>query len=242
MAAFLPRLAEHTAVLMPLTMKEAEKTFLEWGDTQQQAFDGIKAIVLSKQCLTTIDHENPGEQEVFVTCNASEKGTGAILTFGATWETARLVAFNSMQLTACQKNYPVHEKELLAIIRALTKWRYDLLGTKFKIYTDHRTLEHFMTQKDFSLRQARWQEYLAQYEFEIVYVKGEENTVMDALSRIESPTTYTMIIPIFSVTADNKLLDEIRAGYEKDKWCCHDLTYPLSQILTYRSHAPIPRA
>lgn len=122
--------------------------FLKWGSEQQRAFEAIKSIVLSKQCLTVIDHENLGECEIFVICDASEKGTGAVLSFGTTWEMARPVAFDSMQLTLCQKNYLVHEKELLAIVQALTKWRYDLLGTKFKIYTDHRTLEYFMMQKD----------------------------------------------------------------------------------------------
>jgi RNase H-like domain found in reverse transcriptase len=61
---------------------------------------------------------------------------------------ARPVAFDSMQLKGAEKNYPVHEKELLVIIRVLRKWRADLLGTHFYVYTDHRTLENFDTQKD----------------------------------------------------------------------------------------------
>lgn len=76
-----------------------------------------------------------------------------------------------------------------------------------------------MTQKDLLRCQAQWQEFLAQYEFEIIYMKGEDNTVADALSRVESPAECSAIAPIFSVMANNKLLDEIRAGYEKDEWC-----------------------
>ena len=88
------------------------------------------------------------------------------------WESARPVAFDSMQLKGAEKNYPVHEKELLAIIRALKKWRSDLLGTQFLVYTDHRTLEIFNTQKDLSRRQLQWQEFLSQYDMSITYIHG----------------------------------------------------------------------
>lgn len=122
------------------------------------------------------------------------------------------MAFDSMQLSACEKNYLVHEKELLAIVRALSKWRFDLLGSNFQIYTDHRTLEHFMTQKDLSRRQAHWQEFLAQYDFEILYIKGEENTVADALSHVEQEETPNVIATMFSIAADEELVDKIRTG------------------------------
>lgn len=219
MSVFLPKLAEYMAVLTPLTTKEVDKVFPEWGAEQQEAFEKIKEVVLSRKCLTVIDHEEPGEREIFVTCDASERGTGAMLSFGETWKTARPVAFDSAQFSSCQKNYPVHEKELLAIIRALTRWRYDLLGTRFKVYTDHRTLEHFMTQKDLSHRQARWQEFLAQYDFQIIYVQGQENSVADALSRVEPEMPSLVATPVFSIAADLQLLNEIKDGYEKDDWC-----------------------
>ena len=89
-----------------------------------------------------------------------------------------------MQLNAAEWNYPIHKKELLAIIRALKNWRLDLLGTHFLVYTDHRTLENFDTQPDLSKRQLRWQEFMSQYEMNIHYIRGEDNTVADALSRL----------------------------------------------------------
>jgi hypothetical protein len=121
---------------------------------------------------------------VYVTCDASDWRTGAVLSFGPTWAMARPVAFDSMQLKGAERNYPVHKKELLAIIRALKKWRSDLLGMNFYVYTDHRTLENFDTQRDLSRRQLRWQEFLSQYDFAIVYIPGDDNTVADALSRV----------------------------------------------------------
>ena len=91
-----------------------------------------------------------GDNWVFVTCDSSDWRTGAVLSYGLTWESAQPVAFDSMALKAAQINYPVHEKELLAIIRALQKWQSDLLGVPITIYTDHRTLENFDQQKDLS--------------------------------------------------------------------------------------------
>lgn len=105
--------------------------------------------------MKVINHKNPGEQEIYVTCDASERGTGAMLSFREMWETARPMAFNSTQFSTCQKNYPIHEKEFFVFVKVLTQWRYELLGTKFEIYTDHQTLEHFMTQKDLSCRQVQ---------------------------------------------------------------------------------------
>ena len=72
------------------------------------------------------------------------------LSFGETWETAHPVAYDLMQLNSAEQNYPIHEKELLAIICALKKWCLDLLGSEFVVYTDHRTLEIFNTQCDLS--------------------------------------------------------------------------------------------
>ena len=82
----------------------------------QAAFESIKGLMTSAECLTTIDHESPRDNKIFVTCDASDWRIGATLSFGQTWETAWLVAFNSMQLKPAEKNYPVHKKELLAII------------------------------------------------------------------------------------------------------------------------------
>src|SRR5882757_3151644 len=142
-SAFLPALAEHTALLTPLTKKECNARFPTWTTSHQKAFESIKKLVLGRDCLTTIEHKEPGENRIFVTCDASKRRTGAVLSFGKTWETARPVAFESRQLKGAELHYPVHEQEMLSIMRALTKWRVDLLGSHFHIYTDHKTIENF---------------------------------------------------------------------------------------------------
>ena len=141
-SAFLPALAEHTTILTPLTRKECNTVFPTWTAEHHNAFQAIKALVTSRNCLTTIDHQNPGDNKIYVTCNTSQRCTGAMLSFGPTWESARPVAFKSRQLCNAKLHYLVHEQEMLAIIRALKKWRSDLLGSHI-IYTDHQTLRNF---------------------------------------------------------------------------------------------------
>src|SRR6202789_3868766 len=181
--AFLPRLDFQSSILSRLTTKECEKNFPKWTPTYQQAFDNIKQIVISRECLTVIDHQKLDTNKIFLTTDASDRCTGAVLSFGPTWQTARPVAFDSYTMKDAEINYPVHEKELLAVIRAIRKWKNDLLGSPFFVYTDHKTLLNFDTQKDLSRRQARWMEELSIYNCKFVYVRGQDNTMADALSR-----------------------------------------------------------
>ena len=184
--AFLPRLAMQSSILNKLTTKECQKKFPPWTDTFQSTFDKIKQIVTSRECLTVIDHKKLNSNKIFLTTDASERCTGAVLSFGPSWETARPVAFDSCSLKEAELNYPVHEKELLAVIRAIKKWKCDLLGSPFFVYTNHKTLLNFNMQKELSRRQARWMEFLSIYDCKFVYIRGSDNTMADALSRYPS--------------------------------------------------------
>jgi hypothetical protein len=152
-SCFLPKLADYTCILTPLTTKEARHDFLTWSSDHQAAFDAIKALVVSQECLMTVDHKNLGENKVSVTCDASDWRTGATLSVRTSWELARPVVVDSMQLKGAERNHPVHKKEMLAIICALKKWQSDLLGIPIIVYTDHRTLENFDTQRNLSRHQ-----------------------------------------------------------------------------------------
>ena len=182
-------------------------------------------MVTSRECLTTIDHDWMGDRKIFVTCDASDRRTGACLSFGTTWETARPVACELTQLSPAEKNYPTHEKEMLAIVQALKKFRADLLGTHFFVYTDHRTLECFQQQWDLSQRQAQWQEFLADYDFSIAYIKGGRNTVVDVLSQMpEGGEGGPVDVPkavaaVLQVSMDPKISADIRRGYQTDTFC-----------------------
>ncbi|THG93880.1 hypothetical protein EW026_g7473 [Hermanssonia centrifuga] len=217
---FLPALSCHTLVLNTLTTKEADKQFL-WTPAHFEAFEAIKTLVTSRKCLTVIDHMNLGNNRVFVSCDASDLCTGAILSYGETPETARPVAFKSQQLSGAELNYPVHEKELLAIVRALRKWRVDLLGIPFTIFSDHRTLENFTEQKHLSRRQARWQEFMSQYDYTITYIAGADNTPADAMSRKPSitPPAAVAATSALEIRCDSAWISSVKAGYALDSWC-----------------------
>src|SRR6266702_5217298 len=150
LSAFLPKLANQTSILDELTTKACDKVFPGWHPRHQTAFDTIKEMVTSTECLTTIDPSLMPDHKIFVTMDASNIGSGTVLAFGPTYETARPVAYDSRAFKGAELNYPVHEKELLAIVRALGKWRTDLLGFSFEVWTNHKTLEHFSTQCDLS--------------------------------------------------------------------------------------------
>ena len=82
-----------------------------------------------------------------------------------------------------EKNYPIHDLELAAIVHALNIWRHYLYGVHCEIYTDHRSLQYLLKQKDLNLHQRRWLELLKDYDITILYHPGKANVVADALSR-----------------------------------------------------------
>lgn len=101
------------------------------------------------------------------------------------------MAFDSSTFKDAELNYSIHKKELLAIICALKKWQSDLVSPSFFVFTDHKTLENFDTQKELSHQQAKWIEVLSQYDAHFVYVKGEHDSVANALSRQPIDSTST---------------------------------------------------
>nr|GFB79949.1 putative reverse transcriptase domain-containing protein [Tanacetum cinerariifolium] len=82
-----------------------------------------------------------------------------------------------------EENYTTHDLELGAVVFALRLWRHYLYGTKCTVYTDHKSLQYILDQKELNMRQRRWIELLSDYDFEIRYHPGKANVVADALSR-----------------------------------------------------------
>jgi hypothetical protein len=93
------------------------------------------------------------------------------------------VAYSSRQLKVHEKNYPIHDLELAAVVHALKAWRHYLYGQKCDVYTDHKSLKYIFTQSELNMRQRRWLELIKDYELEIHYHPGKANVVADALSR-----------------------------------------------------------
>jgi len=97
----------------------------------------------------------------------------------------RLVAFISKSLSDIERNYEIHNKEILAVVRCLEVWRHFLEGAtmKFEIWTDHKNLEYFMKVQKLNRRQARWALYLLRFNFTLKHVLGSKMGKADSLSR-----------------------------------------------------------
>ncbi|GJT74702.1 putative reverse transcriptase domain-containing protein [Tanacetum coccineum] len=97
----------------------------------------------------------------------------------------KVIAFTSRQLKIHEKNYTTHDLELGAVVFALNIWRHYLYGTKCTVFTDHKSLQHILNQKELNMRQRRWLELLSDYDYKIRYHPGKANVVADALNRKE---------------------------------------------------------
>ncbi len=95
-----------------------------------------------------------------------------------------VIAYGSKKSKGSELNYSIYDREFMAVIEALKTWKYYLMGKHFIIRTDHKSLVYLKHQNLIdSTRVARWLDFLAQYDFEIQYVKGKDNSAADALSR-----------------------------------------------------------
>jgi hypothetical protein len=144
--------ARISAPLSELTKKGVN---FEWGGDQENSSRNLKDAVKSAPVLQLAD---PAKQYI-VTCDASDVGIGAVLEQECE-NGPHPVAIASRKLSGAEKNYPVHERELLAIVYALKEWRSYLHGSRFAIKTDHHPLSYLDTQRNLSKRQMRWMETL----------------------------------------------------------------------------------
>ncbi|GMF47183.1 unnamed protein product [Phytophthora fragariaefolia] len=144
------------------------------------AFEAIKNSFQSAPILALPDEGRP----ISVVCDASDFAIGCALLQVDAEGRERVVSFQSRQLKAAEKNYPVHDKELLAMKYALVKFRVHLLGKKpFVIYTDHASLRTATSSLHLSPRMARWLSFFDEYNFTVEYKPGKQNVLADALSR-----------------------------------------------------------
>nr|GFA58780.1 putative reverse transcriptase domain-containing protein [Tanacetum cinerariifolium] len=121
-----------------------------------------------------------GTEDFVVYCDASIKGFGAVL-----MQREKVIAYALRQLKKHEENYTTHDLELGVVVFALRLWRHYLYGTKCVVYTDHKSLQYILDQKELNMRQRRWIELLSNYDCEIHYHPRKANVVGDALSRKE---------------------------------------------------------
>lgn len=167
-------IAGYSKLANPLTDLLKKDRRWQWTDDCARAFQTLKEAVASAPVLQLPDFHSPFE----VHTDASDRAIGGVLMQGK-----HPVAFESRKLKDCEQRYTTHEKEMTAVVHCLVVWRHYLLGSKFTIVTDNVANTYFKTQRMLSPKQARWQEFLAEFDFDWVHRPGRENAVADALSR-----------------------------------------------------------
>ncbi|GKA24608.1 putative reverse transcriptase domain-containing protein [Tanacetum coccineum] len=173
------------------------------GKEEEEAFQTLKQKLCRAPILVL-----PERTKDFVDCDASLKGYEAVLMLRE-----KVIAYASRQLKVHEKNYTTHDLELGAVVFALRLWRHYLHGTKCMVFTNHKSLQYILNQKELNWRQRRWIELLSDYDCEIRYHPGKENVVADALSRKErnKPLRFRALM----MTVHNDLPKQIREAQEK---------------------------
>ena len=136
---------------------------------------------MQEPVLAVLDLDKRMRMEVDV----SDYVTGGVLSMEGGDGKWRPVAYLFKSLNETERNYEIHDKEMLVIIRGLESWRYLLEGAQFKfeIWTDHKNLEYFMKTQKLNCRQARWALYLSRFNLTLKHVLGTRMGKADGLSR-----------------------------------------------------------
>src|SRR6266481_700406 len=178
LAHFLPDITAYTSPLSTCTRNG--KPFV-WTPLLHKCFESIKTLTCRAPILKPINASRP--EPIWVIRDGSKSGVSALYGQGLDWQSCRPAGFLSKKFSSAQQNYRTHEHETIAILEALIKWEDKLLGRRFVIVTDHKSLEYFETQPNLSGRQTRWWEYISRFNFTIQHMDGVTNRVADCLSR-----------------------------------------------------------
>ncbi|KAF8752650.1 hypothetical protein RHS01_07611 [Rhizoctonia solani] len=201
---FIPNFSSVARPLHNLTKKE---TPWSWGSQEEEAFQELKPPLLPRN----------GRVRVAMGAILSQRG-----------EDNRLhpIAYMSKSFSGAEANYDTHDKELLAIIKALEEWRIFLEATDkpIQVFTDHRNLEYWMQAQTFNRRHARWRIFLSDFNFEIHYRPGKQSGKPDALSRrldyVDTSPEPEVMLPaeVFANTSEEELeiVTEIRSKLRED--------------------------
>jgi len=177
----------------------------EWTEKKERVFKELKERFTKKLVLAAPDIDKKMRMEV----DALDYAMGGVLLIECEDGLWRPVAFLSKSLNETERNYKIHDKEILVIIRGLEVWRHLLEGAqyKFEIWTDHKNLEYFMKAQKLNRRQARWALYLSWFDFILKHVAGSKIGKADGLSRRTD----------WKVGTDN---DNDNQVFIKDNWIC----------------------
>nr|GEY44815.1 putative reverse transcriptase domain-containing protein [Tanacetum cinerariifolium] len=224
--AFRTRYGHCEFQVMPFGLTNAPAVFMDLinrGEKAEAAFQLLKQKLCSAPIL-----DLPEESENFVVYyTASHKGLGAVLI-----KREKVIAYASCQLKVHDKNYTTHDLELGVVVFALKMWRHYLYGTKCVVFTDHKSLQHILDQKELNMRQRRWLELLSDYECEIRYHLGKVNVVADALSRKEriKPLRVRALVMTIGLNLPKQILSAQSGARKEENFVTEDLNGMINKL------------
>lgn len=219
----------------PLTNLLAKDTPFQFTDECLRAFDLLKKELTSAPIIRPPDWTQPFE----LMCDASDYAIGAVLG-QRIQKRPYVIYYASRTLNDAQLNYSTTEKEFLAVIFALEKFRSYLIGSHIIIYTDHAALKHLLAKKDAKPRLIRWILLLQEFDLEIRDKKGCENVVADHLSRLTLEPSHDP--PVNDSFPDEQLLalsmepwfadivNYLVTGSTPSQWTKQDMYKFMSQV------------
>ena len=185
---FIPDFATVSEPLRAV-LRDCTDSSFKWTTEAQSSFTLLKELVVNSQALALYDPELP----TYVTTDASDYGLGAVLTQLHPDQSERTVAFASRTLSPAERKYSTVEREALACVWAVERWRTYLWGRRFVLRTDHHALTTLLTSAGAGragLRIARWSARLLCFTYDVTYRPGHLNVTADCLSRLPVTTTH----------------------------------------------------
>ncbi|XP_054154595.1 uncharacterized protein LOC128953145 [Oppia nitens] len=202
---------DYAFVAEPLTNLLRKDVKFNWDIKCQKAFDELKNRLITAPILAQYQEGAP--IEIFT--DACGYGMSAIL--GQIQNGKHVViSYNSKMFNSAQLNYGITEKECLAIVWAVERYRHYIYGEHFVVYSDHNPLQYIRNLKNPNRRLMHWRTILEEYDFEVKYKKGKLHNNADALSRYpyEKPDDWEPVIPVLINPTIN-----IIEKQDSDKWC-----------------------
>ncbi|GKC75437.1 putative reverse transcriptase domain-containing protein [Tanacetum coccineum] len=206
-----------------MTKLTQKSVMFDYGEKAKAAFQFLK----QKLCSAPILALPEGSENFMVYCDASHKGLGAIL-----MQREKVIAYASRQLKVHEKNYTTHDLELGAVVFSLKMWRHYLYGTKCVAFTDHKSLQHILDQKELNMRQRRWLELLSNYDCEIRYHLGKANMVADVLSQKErnKPLRVRALVMTIGLNLPKQILSAQSKARKEENFINEDLHGMINKI------------
>ncbi|KAI7797754.1 hypothetical protein IRJ41_019638, partial [Triplophysa rosa] len=197
---FLPNYATVVEPLRQMQRTDVQAP-LQWNEETVESFETLKKM-LESPALAIYDPALPA----FVSTDASDYGLGAVLTQLRSDGAERVIAFASRTLSTSERKYSMVEKEALACVWAVEKWRTYVWGRRFTLRTDHQALTTLLSTKGMNragMRVARWSARLLCFQYDVQYGPGKRNCVADCLSRM--PLSHTDA----DVATEQELISEV---------------------------------